>query len=150
MMAMLSEIAKLSNGKKKGDVTGVVPVYGGNGVFDYTDIPNSNNCVIIGRVGAYCGSVHYEPSVCWVSDNAIRCEAKPGADIRYLFYLLKSLKLDRRQIGTSQPLLTQGILNAIELDSIPSLDLQQAIASMLWSFDEKISLNKRTNDYLAA
>lgn len=148
MMGTLSEIAKFSNGKRKSNRVGRIPVYGGNGIFDYTDEPNSNNCVIIGRVGAYCGSVHYEPFACWVSDNAIRCEARPGSDIRFLYYLLKSLRLDHRQIGTSQPLLTQSILNAIELDNIPNLKLQHSIASLLWSFDEKIKLNQQTNDYL--
>ena len=150
MTITLSQMAKFSNGKKKNGSAGAIPVYGGNGIFDYTDSANSENCVIIGRVGAYCGSVHYEESSCWISDNAIRCEAKPGNDIRYLYYLLKGLKLDHRQIGTSQPLLTQGILNAIEVDAAPSFEKQACIAEFLRQFDEKIALNQKTNDYLAA
>lgn len=150
MTITLSQMAKFSNGKKKNGSAGVIPVYGGNGIFDYTDSANSENCVIIGRVGAYCGSVHYEESSCWISDNAIRCEAKPGNDIRYLYYLLKGLKLDHRQIGTSQPLLTQGILNAIEVDAVPSFEKQVCIAGFLRQLDEKITLNQKTNDYLAA
>ena len=128
MTTTLSTMAKFSNGKKKNDSIGDIPVYGGNGIFGYTDSANSENCVIIGRVGAYCGSVHFEPSTCWISDNAIRCEAKQGNDIRFLYYLLKGLKLDHRQIGTSQPLLTQGILNAIEVADAPSLEKQESIA----------------------
>ena len=32
------------------------PVYGGNGILAYTDKSNADNCVIIGRVGSYCGN----------------------------------------------------------------------------------------------
>lgn len=149
MKATLSTIAKFSNGKKKGVSSGSIPVYGGNGVFDYTNEANSENCVIIGRVGAYCGSIHYEPNKCWISDNAIRCEAKSGTDIRFLYYLLKSLRLNCRRIGTSQPLLTQGILNAIELEDIPSIRRQEEIANFLWVFDKTIATNRKTNDYLS-
>lgn len=150
MIGTLSALASFSNGKKKNASTGIIPVYGGNGIFDYTDTPNSENCIIIGRVGAYCGSIYYEPNQCWISDNAIQCKAKPGSDIRFLYYLLKSLKLDRRKIGTSQPLITQEILKSIELNNVPSIDMQQTIAELLWSFDQKISINRKINDYLAA
>jgi hypothetical protein len=36
--------------------------YGGNGILAYTNVSNAADCIIIGRVGAYCGSVFYENS----------------------------------------------------------------------------------------
>ena len=70
-------------------------------------------------------------------------------DLSYLYYLLSSLRLNERRIGTSQPLLTQNILNNIEVD-VPDLAIQKKIASILESLDEKIALNNAINNNLAA
>ena len=109
----LEEIISFSNGKKRPDTEGKVSVYGGNGILSYTDKSNAENCVIIGRVGAYCGSLYLSIEPCWISDNAIKAEAKNSKSQMFIYYLLQELALSNRHIGTSQPLLTQGILNAI-------------------------------------
>jgi type I restriction enzyme S subunit len=137
----LSDIALFKNGKKKTNEIGEIPVYGGNGIFDYTNKSNHSNIIIIGRVGAYCGSVHYEPQSLWVSDNAIAVKNIKGvSNIKYLKYLLQTLQLNKRSIGTSQPLLTQSILKDIKI-KIPSLKKQEEIAHLLSSFDNKIKNN---------
>lgn len=141
------EYANFSNGKKRPKNEGKYPVYGGNGILGYADDYNMENGIIIGRVGVYCGSVYLEREKCWVSDNAIKVQAKDGADLEYLFYLLKGLRLNERQIGTSQPLLTQNILNNIEVN-VPDFVIQQKIASILSALDEKIQLNTKVNDNL--
>lgn len=145
----LGEIIQFKNGKKRPTNEGAIPVYGGNGILGYSDDYNYEQCVIIGRVGAYCGSVYYEQNHCWVSDNAIAVLPKKGNDLVYTYYLLKSLNLNKRHIGTSQPLLTQEILNRIEY-KIPSFAQQQKIASILRTLDQKIETNRRINDNLAA
>ena len=109
----LEEILSFSNGKKRPDTEGKVSVYGGNGILSYTDKSNAENCVIIGRVGAYCGSLYLSVEPCWISDNAIKAKAKNSNSQMFIYYLLQELALSNRHIGTSQPLLTQGILNAI-------------------------------------
>lgn len=68
-------------------------------------------------------------------------------DLGYLYYLLSSLHLNERRIGTSQPLLTQNILNNIEVE-IPELAIQKRISSILELFDEKIKLNNKINNNL--
>lgn len=143
------EYANFSNGKKRPKNEGKYPVYGGNGILGYADDYNMENGIVIGRVGAYCGSVYLERGKCWVSDNAIKAQARDSADLEYLFYLLKRLRLNERQIGTSQPLLTQNILNNIEVN-VPELVFQQKIASILSSLDKKIQSNTKINDNLAA
>ena len=112
----LEEIISFSNGKKRPDTEGKVPVYGGNGILSYTDKSNAENCVIIGRVGAYCGSLYLSVEPCWISDNAIKAKAKNSNSQMFIYYLLQELALSNRHIGTSQPLLTQGILNAIHFN----------------------------------
>ena len=148
-MSLLSKYAIFSNGKKKPAGEGVYPVYGGNGILGYADDYNMENGVIIGRVGAYCGSVFLEEGKCWVSDNAIKAESTDASDLGFVYYLLKSLRLNERRIGTSQPLLTQGILNSIEVE-VPNLENQKKISSILECIDKKINLNNEINDNLAA
>lgn len=143
----LCDIIQFKNGKKRPASEGAIPVYGGNGILGYTNTSNYNQCVIIGRVGAYCGSVYYEENACWVSDNAIAAQPKGETDILFVYYLLKSLNLNGRHIGTSQPLLTQEILNRIEC-KIPPLQEQRQIASVLFTLDNKITANRKISDNL--
>jgi len=148
-MSLLSNYALFSNGKRRPKEEGEYPVYGGNGILGYANDYNMENGIIIGRVGAYCGSVYLEKGKCWVSDNAIKVEKRDGSNLVYLYYFLKGLHLNARRIGTSQPLLTQGILNNIEVE-IPNLENQTKIAEILQVIDEKINNNNKINDNLAA
>ena len=148
-MSLLSNYARFSNGKKRPSGEGEYPVYGGNGILGYADDYNMENGIIVGRVGVYCGSVFLEKGKCWVSDNAIKAERTENSDLVFMYYLLRSLNLNERRIGTSQPLLTQGILNSIEVD-IPDIGYQEKIASILEGIDEKIKNNNEINDNLAA
>ncbi len=107
------KIISFSNGKKRPENMGKIPVYGGNGILAYSDSSNSENCVIIGRVGAYCGNTFLCIGPCWVSDNAIQAKSKIGYSQLFIFYILKNAHLQSRHIGTGQPLMTQGILNSI-------------------------------------
>lgn len=140
----LGDIITFKNGKKKPAEEGTIPIYGGNGILGYTDRSNYKNCIAVGRVGAYCGSVYYEPGECWISDNAIAATPKADVDIYFAFYLLKSLNLNQRHIGTSQPLLTQEILNKIECQ-IPDLDIQKKISNILRTMDGKVECNTAIN-----
>ncbi len=143
----LSNILQFKNGKRRPNEIGEVPVYGGNGILGDANTGNSKGCIIIGRVGAYCGSVYYEKNDCWISDNAISAYAKGNTDIVYAYYLLKAQRLNERRIGTSQPLLTQEILNNIEVP-ILSHDEQIKVGKFLAKIDEKIELNKKINENL--
>ena len=143
----LRDAIHFKNGKKRPASEGNIPVYGGNGVLGYAGESNYEHCIIIGRVGAYCGSVYLEEGKCWVSDNAIAAVPTGGNDIKFFYYLLKGLRLNERHIGTSQPLLTQEILNKINCE-VPSYLEQQRIAELLGSLDRKINVNQKLNDNL--
>lgn len=111
----LGELMTFGNGKSRPKTDGHIPVYGGNGVLSYTDHHNIENAVLIGRVGAYCGSVYLEQGICWVSDNAIFAKSKITKDEFFDYFLLKRLNLFNHHVGTGQQLLTQEILNNIEV-----------------------------------
>ncbi len=70
------DIIEFSNGKSRPDELGSIPIYGGNGIMSYTNKTNAENCIAIGRVGAYCGSTYLCKAQCWISDNAIKAKYK--------------------------------------------------------------------------
>ena len=115
--------------------------------MDYADVFNAENTIVVGRVGAYCGNVYYCSKKCWVSDNAIAVFPNDLVEIKYLFYLMSSLDLHHQHIGGAQPLMTQDIIGGFKV-FIPSLNIQEKIASFLSSLDDKIELNRRINENL--
>lgn len=143
----LSDLAVFKNGKKRPQTDGAIPVYGGNGILAYTAQNNFSNCISIGRVGAYCGNIFLSEDKCWISDNAIAVIPKQDISIYFLYYLLKNLQLNKLHIGSGQPLLTQGILNSIEI-CVPNKKEQNKIADILLTFDRKIEINKKINKYI--
>lgn len=150
----LNEVADFRNGKAispdKYKPSGRFPVFGSNGQIARSDeVLNSQPVIVIGRVGAYCGCVHYISEASWVTDNAIIASPKDENDVRYLFYLLSSLELQRTAIGSAQPLMTQGGLKAVRTN-VPLPTEQRAIASVLGALDDKIELNRRMNETLEA
>lgn len=55
---------------------GNYPIYGSNGIIGRTNEARYQNGIIIGRVGAYCGSLLYCKSNFWASDNTIVAKSK--------------------------------------------------------------------------
>ena len=144
----LGELIDLKSGKSRPKEFGEYPVYGGNGILDYTNQFNvSDETIIIGRVGAYCGSVYFENKKIWISDNALFAKAKKENNSKFLYYYLKDKNLNRLAGGSSHPLLTQGQLNQIEVE-VPDEPTQHRIASILSSLDDAIELNKQINKTL--
>ncbi len=146
----LKSIIDFKNGKIAPKSSGNIPIYGGNGILGLTNQYNYEHLIIIGRVGAYCGSVHIEKEKCWVSDNAIAGVSKDYEQNEYNYYLLKLLKLNNKNIGSSQPLLTQGILNSIKIKIHDEKEIRLKIGNILSSLDSKIELNNKINKELEA
>ena len=147
----LESILKFGNGKKRPEAVGDIPVYGGNGILSNSDKSNyDGETIVIGRVGAYCGSVFYEERPIWVSDNALSAKAKQGNDTKFLYYFLKNVELNQYAGGSSHPLVTQRLLNSLEFNVCTNPLQQKAIASVLSSLDDKIDLLQRQNKTLEA
>ena len=145
----LGDVLNFYNGKLRPNSKGPFPVFGGNGIIDYVAEYNYENNVIIGRVGANCGSVQKYDGKCWVSDNAISVTAKDGFNKDCVYYLLKLLDLNKKHIGAAQPLLTQEIISNLVV-YLPKCDDQKKIASVLTALDDKIALNKKMCQKLEA
>lgn len=147
----LGEYLTFKNGKKSPDRedNGCFNVFGSNGKIGKTHIANSDkNTIVIGRVGSYCGSVHFSDEKCWVTDNAIACVAKSNEPADFWFYLLGYLNLNQYRSGSGQPLLNQSILNSIKCSIPSSIESRAKIGHYLLSLDNKIILNRLLNQTL--
>ena len=141
----LGDIAFFGNGATIPKEKGKFPAFGGNGITDFVNLYNTNDdTIIVGRVGAYCGSVNYFKGRCWITDNALFIKAKQEVDAKFLSQYLKLANLNKVRIGSSQPLITQGILSKLEIQ-LPDFETQTAIARVLSSLDDKIELNNKIN-----
>lgn len=114
------------NGKAiKAKDSGKYPVYGSNGIIGYSDNYLYENAIILGRVGAYCGSVMRCNKEFWASDNTLVIKSK-NSDIRFCYYMLQTLQLNNYAGGSAQPLITQTILKKL-LYPLPPLHTQKKL-----------------------
>lgn len=150
--ATLGKLVNFSNGRSSPErfEDGKFAVFGSNGLIGRANETNApSNSIVIGRVGSYCGSVHFSQKSCWVTDNAIKAEAKDNNNPEFLFYLLKHLNLNNWRSGSGQPLINQTTLNAIEV-RVPEPEEQKEIGQFISSLDNRISLLRETNTTLEA
>ena len=145
-MGTLGEIAEFGNGKLTELCDGEYPVYGGNGIVGFTDDFNAENVIVIGRVGVNCGCLYLEPNKCWINDNAIKGFSK-GLPIEFLYWHMKNMDLNAQSEGSSQPLITQGILNSQEC-LLPSVKYVELFADKLKVLMNEIRLKQQENQTL--
>ncbi|GAA4381280.1 restriction endonuclease subunit S [Actinomadura verrucosospora] len=139
----LGDLVTFSNGRSRPVPGTRYRTFGANGVIGTSGGFNAGpGSTIVGRVGSYCGAVHYSPDQCWVTDNAIIATARDGVNPRYVPYLLRRLGLNRYRMGSGQPLLTHAILNGLAVRR-PTRAEQDAAASVLGALDDKIEVNGR-------
>ena len=140
----LANILDFYNGKvTKSSEQGNVPIYGSNGIIGLTNRKLYKDAIILGRVGAYCGSVMRCKDEFWASDNTIVVKPKQDiANINYCYYLLKNLNLNNYAGGAAQPLITQTTLKQIKI-KIPNIEKQKRIADILSAYDDLIENNQK-------
>ena len=143
----LEDFILIKNGKSKPDSIGQIPVYGGNGIIEYVNKSNYENVNIIGRVGAYCGSVFYNDGHVWISDNALASISK-NKTLYFDFLTLKNLNLNSKSEGSSHPLLTQGILNNIEILRCSKLLIYNSFETIILPLFNQITLIIKQNQKL--
>ena len=139
----LEEFLSFHNGKAPNlSEAGDYRVYGSNGLIGAAEEFNHEPAIILGRVGAYCGSVEISEDRFWASDNTIVVRPHNGSSLKYAYYLLKTLSLRSYAGGAAQPLLTQSVLKHVEAKVHPP-DHQNRIAEILSAYDDLIENNRR-------
>lgn len=139
-----ADIFSFYNGKAiKASKIGEYPIYGSNGIIGSSKNYLYCNAIILGRVGAYCGSVMYCRNAFWASDNTLVVDVNEERDDKlYCYYMLQTLRLNNFAGGSAQPLITQTILKKLVCPR-PSLNQQQQIAKFLSSYDDLIENNRK-------
>lgn len=138
----ISSILKLSSGNalpankmKKGNI----PVYGGNGITGFHNVGFiSEETIVIGRVGEYCGSVYLTEANCWITDNALYCkEFLENVNKVYLTYALREAHLNQYANRTGQPNISQNALANVKI-VMPSKTVQDDCAIQLLEIQKEI------------
>ncbi|WP_232333153.1 restriction endonuclease subunit S [Mariniflexile maritimum] len=114
------------------------PTYGGNGITGYSkDWLVDYATIIIGRVGAYCGSVHITNGKIWVTDNAIYIKTfKQSMNLIFCFEAFKKYNLNRFADFSGQPKITQKPLESLEF-IYPPIHLQTQFAERVQVIEQQ-------------
>lgn len=122
------------------------PVFGGNGIMGYSSawFLDTDKCLVIGRVGEYCGAIHIAHGKVWITDNALYAKEWLLESVRvdYLTAFLDYYDLNRFKRTAGQPLVTQSIINEHHFP-VPSPTEQKEIAQVLEAVDHKIVIHER-------
>lgn len=110
------------------------PVYGANGYRGQFDKYNfENQRILIGRVGALCGNVHYTNEKIWCSEHALISSKAFGGlsfDYKWMCFLFESMNLNQYGGGSAQPVIASSVIENLSI-ILPPLSEQQAIADYL-------------------
>ena len=121
---------------------GQVRVFGSNGVIGKSKESLGDDAVIVGRVGAYCGAVHFSEGPFWATDNTIIARPKSGHNLRYIYYLLSNTPLRDYAGGAAQPLMTQRILSGVKA-KVHTPAQSESVANIVSAYDDSIGNNRR-------
>lgn len=116
-----------------------VSVVGGNGVMAYTNQVNTpKDCIVIGRVGAHCGNVHFIKAPSWITDNALRVSiVSHEVTEEFLMCALKAINLNDFANKNAQPLITGEMVKSKKI-ALPPVVEQIAICRHIKSIEAYI------------
>ena len=100
----------------------------------------SEPCVVIGRKGTI-GSLHYCPEPVWPIDTTFYVTGSKQIELRYAYYLLRTLPLATMNNDSAIPGLNRSQAEAIKV-CIPDITEQRRIAGVLGALDDKIESNQ--------
>ena len=114
------------------------PSYGGNGITGMSqsfliDFPT----IVIGRVGAYCGSIHLTKGKIWITDNAIYIkEFYKDVNLTYAYFFFRGYNLNRFADFSGQPKITQKPMQNMSF-MYPDLSLQNQFAERVAQIEKQ-------------
>ena len=147
----LEELATIKYGKNQSKVVcnkSAYPILGTGGIMGYATQPLYDKpSVLIGRKGSI-SKVKYIDVPFWTVDTLFYTEVNENIVYpHFLYYIMSLIDFNKYNEGTTIPSLRTETLNRLEF-SIPSLDVQKKILSILEPIDNKISLNNAINHNL--
>lgn len=139
----LGDLFKLSSGNgliSKNMVPGEYPVYGGNGIAGWhSEYFVESSTIVIGRVGAYCGSIHITKPKSWITDNGLYITEYLRNDVNQVFLalMLEKLELNRFAKVGGQPSISQTTVKEQKIP-LPPLSIQEEIVAEIEGYQKII------------
>lgn len=150
-MGVLSEIAEIKSGKRpplkqtEKTETANIQIVGATSVMGFTNNYNHNEKIlIIGRVGTH-GVVQRFNCPCWASDNTLVIKTHY---YEYVYQLLKQIDYNILNRGSTQPLITQGDMNKVNI-LIPNLQILIKYENIITTLMNQYENNKKENQCLS-
>jgi type I restriction enzyme S subunit len=153
----LEQLAEIKGGKQleKEDIhkVGDFPVFGGNGIQGFSEKATHRGFVIaFGRVGAYCGSIHWSYGGAWLNNNS--SSVVPLKHDELVLHHMLDFHFDNLRGGAAQPFISNSALAGIELVS-PGEAIAERFCSIVQPLRvQQVTLNnqiqtlRRTRDLL--
>ncbi|MFN5118190.1 MAG: restriction endonuclease subunit S [Cyanobacteriota bacterium] len=130
-----------------------VPVWGANGILGYTQNATYEEAQpLVTCRGNGCGLIQWSGGRAHISNNAmaIVLPNQSQQSSKYLYYSLLNTDFTDVTTGSAQPQITMGHLNKKEIFWHSNPEERTAIAHILGTLDDKIELNRKTNETLEA
>ncbi|MEO1932280.1 MAG: restriction endonuclease subunit S [Pseudohongiella sp.] len=132
---------------------GPYPYYGASGITDYVnDYIFDGDYVLLAEDGDNLRTrntpiAFMAKGKFWVNNHAHVFKAKEGESSDYICYALQVADIASYISGSTRPKITQADMRKIPV-SAPPLETRETIALVLGSLDNKIQLNRQTNETL--
>jgi len=127
---------------KKEQIEGEVPVISSGGVSSYhNEYKVKAPGIAIGRKGTL-GTVHYTDKDYFPHSTVLWIKDFKGNNPRFIYYLLKTLKLEKFDAGAANPTLNRNHIHPLKI-KIPTNKYRGLIAETLTSYDSLIENNNR-------
>ena len=146
----LGEILKIKYGKNHKHIdNGIIPVYGSGGIMRYgNQAITQGPSILIPRKGSL-HNILFSSTPFWTVDTMFWTIIDTTiANPLFLYYAIHKKDFASLNVGSAVPSLTVPIIENIEV-LLPSLPIQNKIANVLKSLDDKTNINRRINDNLA-
>jgi type I restriction enzyme S subunit len=148
----LEELASIRGGKQLPTIdclaSAEFPVFGANGIMGYANQPTHDGFVIaFGRVGAYCGAIHWSLDGAWINNNA--SSVVPIMWPEYVLQSMLGIDFHSMRTGSAQPFIANSALSAAKLLR-PSDAVARRFCSSVAPLRRKQAENERQSHTLAS
>ena len=129
---------------KSKTISGKYKVITSNGTMAYHNKKKSGPSVVIGRSGTV-GNPQLIEEEFWPHNTTLFVKDFKGNDIKYIYYLLLNLNIEKMKSGSNIPTLNRNHLHPLEIYAELDVDKQRKISKLLSKIDKKIEINNETN-----
>ena len=147
----LHELLKIYNGTKYDHLNkGDIPLYGSGGLMSYVDEAlYSGEAILLPRKGTLSNIMYVNESF-WTVDTMYYAVVNDKlADAFYLYSYLSQLDLSNLDSGSTLPSMTKSAYESIVV-KLPDLNIQKAVANILFNIRKKLETNNQINQELEA